>query len=140
MKILVRGLFLLDMRVEFLKSSYEGIDLLLTDFFFLMFMYLFWEKDQARGRERGRQRVPSRLHTGSIELNNRGLELMFNQLSHPGTSEVTFSENGESESIRGQVEFCSRHYRFGVSRLWKSVSLVVISPNSQMPCPLLLNC
>ena len=45
--------------------------------FFLMFIYLFWEREkceQGRGRQRGRERIPSRLLTVSAEPNT-GLEL-----------------------------------------------------------------
>ena len=74
--------------------------------YFLMFTYLFWERESMstsgrwaeRERERERERIPSRLHAVSTEP-NAGVSFMnheimswaktknltFNQLSHPGS-------------------------------------------------------
>ena len=51
--------------------------------FFLMFIYSFWEsvcvREQRRGRERGWERIPGRLHTVSTEP-DAGLEPMNHEI------------------------------------------------------------
>ena len=76
-------------------------------YFFLIFknLFIYFERDRVSGggAERGRERIPGRLHTVSAEP-NVGLELrnckimteakiksqVLNQLSHPGAPEEAF--------------------------------------------------
>ena len=104
-----------------------------------MFIYLFWEREreskQRRGRERGRQRIPSRLHAVSaepdvgLELTNREIKTWAevkiwtpNRLSHPGTpvlprcishlaecrvhSSTSKSMDGRNEAFSIPLEHC----------------------------------
>ena len=80
-----------------------------------MFTYFETEREWGRGRERRRERIPSKLHAVGTEpdagLNLTNCEIMtsaesksqmHNQLSHPGALKMQINTNNKTEdSLKG---------------------------------------